>query len=92
MTRAAAAARALLLLAAAAPLPAFAEDIPQPAGPAEWTTRNWLGLCVQIAVFLLILWGIWKLAEDAPEEPAKGAAAPTVPPAAGPKTPGESGP
>lgn len=33
-----------------------------PVGPSGWTTRNWIGFSVQIAVFILAVIGICKLA------------------------------
>lgn len=33
----------------------------EPVGPAGWTARNWIGLAVQIAVFILAVWGIFRL-------------------------------
>ena len=33
-----------------------------PRGPAQWTPRNWLGFCIQIGVFALVIFGIYKLA------------------------------
>lgn len=40
---------------------AIAQDT-TPKGPAEWTLRNWLGFCIQIIVFVLVIIGIYKLA------------------------------
>lgn len=34
----------------------------EPVGPSGWTARSWIGLCVQIALFILALWGICRLA------------------------------
>lgn len=50
---------ALLLSAPASVCQAQSTD---PVGPAGWTTRNWIGLCVQITLFVLALWGICRLA------------------------------
>lgn len=33
-----------------------------PKGPAQWTPRNWLGFCIQIGLFVLVIIGIYKLA------------------------------
>lgn len=33
-----------------------------PRGPSEWTPRNWLGFFIYIAVFILVVIGIYKLA------------------------------
>lgn len=50
------------LLAAAMPSLARATHSADPAGPSEWTVRNWAGLCVQVALFALALGGLWRLA------------------------------
>ena len=39
----------------------FAQDT-TPRGPAEWTTRNWIGFFIQIGIFVLVIIGIYKLA------------------------------
>ncbi len=33
-----------------------------PRGPAQWTATNWLGFCIQIVLFILVIIGIYKLA------------------------------
>ena len=35
-----------------------------PVGPSGWTTRNWVGLAIQIGLFLLALWAVTRLAGD----------------------------
>lgn len=50
------------LLAAAMPFLARVTQSADPAGPYEWTARNWTGLCVQVALFALALGGLWRLA------------------------------
>lgn len=54
---------ALVLLRGAS---AFGSDADPtvPRGPSEWTARNWMGLCIQIGLFILAIWGIWKLVDD----------------------------
>ena len=39
----------------------FAQDT-TPRGPAQWTATNWLGFCIQIGLFALAIFGIYKLA------------------------------
>jgi|GEM_PF-1124801 len=39
----------------------FAQDT-TPRGPAQWTASNWLGFCIQIGLFALAIFGIYKLA------------------------------
>ncbi|MDD5557413.1 MAG: hypothetical protein PHN82_09205 [bacterium] len=41
---------------------ACAAQSTDPVGPAGWTTRNWAGFCLQIAVFILAVAGISRLA------------------------------
>jgi hypothetical protein len=41
--------------------PIFAQDT-TPWGPAHWTASNWLGFCIQIGLFALAIFGIYKLA------------------------------
>jgi len=43
-------------------LPCLAQSA-DPVGPAGWTARNWVGFAAQIAVFVLALIGICKLAD-----------------------------
>lgn len=45
----------------------FAQDT-TPRGPAQWTPRNWLGFCIQIGLFILVIIGIYKLALGGEEE------------------------
>ena len=33
-----------------------------PRGPAQWTAGNWLGFCIQIGLFVLVVFGIYRLA------------------------------
>lgn len=33
-----------------------------PRGPAHWTATNWLGFCIQIGLFILAIFGIYRLA------------------------------
>ena len=51
----------------------FAQDT-TPKGPSQWTARNWIGLCIQIGLFILAVIGIYKLSgiEDIPEAKEKG--------------------
>jgi hypothetical protein len=56
-------AAAIVLLGGAAACGSDA-DPTVPRGPSEWTARNWMGLCIQIGLFVLAIWGIWKLVED----------------------------
>jgi len=41
--------------------PGFAQDT-TPRGPAQWTAGNWLGFCIQIGLFFLAIFLIYKLA------------------------------
>ncbi len=34
----------------------------EPIGPAGWSARNWIGFLLQIAIFILAVIGIYKLA------------------------------
>jgi len=34
----------------------------EPVGPAGWTVRNWMGFSAQIAVFVLAVWAVYRLA------------------------------
>lgn len=52
----------LLIIAAAIAIPCLAQPT-EPIGPAGWTMRNWIGFSVQIAVFILAVIGICKLAK-----------------------------
>lgn len=52
------------LLAAIAATPALTcmAQSTDPVGPSGWTARNWVGLCVQISLFVLALIGVCALA------------------------------
>lgn len=45
----------------------FAQDT-TPRGPAQWTANNWLGFCIQIGLFALAIFGIYKLALGGEDE------------------------
>jgi hypothetical protein len=51
----------LAVLAALSALTCMAQST-EPVGPSGWTARNWAGLCVQIALFVLALIGVCALA------------------------------
>jgi hypothetical protein len=52
----------LLIVIAAIAIPCLAQPT-EPVGPAWWTMRNWIGFFIQIAVFILAVIGICKLAK-----------------------------
>lgn len=54
--------KALYILIAAAPAACSAAQSAEPAGPSEWTARNWIGLFVQVSLFILALIGLCRLA------------------------------
>ena len=39
----------------------FAQSI-EPVGPSGWPLRSWIGLLVQITLFVLAVFGVYKLA------------------------------
>jgi len=39
----------------------FTQDT-TPRGPAHWTATNWLGFCISIGLFILAIFGIYRLA------------------------------
>jgi hypothetical protein len=39
----------------------FTQDT-TPRGPAHWTATNWLGFCIIIGLFILAIFGIYRLA------------------------------
>lgn len=52
----------LCALIAAAPALCGAAPSSDPVGPSGWTARNWIGLCVQVSLFVLALIGLCRLA------------------------------
>jgi hypothetical protein len=51
----------LAVIAAMSALTCMAQST-EPVGPSGWTARNWVGFCVQMALFVLALIGICALA------------------------------
>ena len=45
-----------------------------PRGWSQWTTRNWVGFTLQILVFILAIFGIYKLSLSGEEEEGEGGA------------------
>ncbi len=39
-----------------------------PKGPSEWPLKSWIGLAVYLLVFVLALWGIYRIARPMIED------------------------
>ncbi len=49
----------------------FTQDT-TPRGPAHWTATNWLGFCISIGLFILAIFGIYRLAIGGRGEEGEG--------------------
>lgn len=44
----------------------------EPTGPSQWPLQSWIGLAVYLLVFVLALWGIYRIARPLIEEAEQG--------------------